>query len=209
MSDPDTTDLTTTLHAFRNLNEALAGTPEYHGANAKLVLGKTVRPADAKKLAKQAAELLIESFGIWEIMKLIHDPRFGLETYLKTLADIRDNEGTGAKDRMLAADKIVQTLMGVLRSSMGGSAESALDSPNPPARPSPNLMQVLVNVNEASGTTVTDPLIGPRRDARLVPPVITHTLPMETEPCADRPTLDPGLPTESNLPGLGEKNVLP
>jgi hypothetical protein len=193
------------LRAYANLVDSVADTPEYKGKNSKLVLGKRVRPTDAKRLASEAAGVLAEHFGIWEVVRLIHDPRFGLERYMDTLANIRDDPGATAKDRILAADKIVSTILGTIANAAPREL-NATDAQQQEAanRSRPNLTNVLVQVQ---GTGTVDPSIGPRRDANLLPRIEVHQGEPTCDPSPEPETHDSGLPLEPYVPPVGEQDV--
>lgn len=126
--------------SFARLIDAIHEAPASQAPDAVPVLGKRVSKKIGRGLAKFASETILNGFSVFEIARIIQDPRFGLERYMEILAEIRDNPETPARDRIAAADKVVQTILSVVGTAAGELKQ--ITSSEPPQ----NLMQVLVQV---------------------------------------------------------------
>lgn len=125
---------------FAQLMDAIAEAPSCSAKDAVPVLGKRVSKKIGKGLAQYAAETILSGFSVFEIARIIQDPRFALSRYMEFLSEIRDNPEIPARDRLAAGDKIIQTILSVISSSAGELKQ--ITSSEPPQ----NLMNILVQV---------------------------------------------------------------
>lgn len=114
---PSEPALERTQAAWKEFQQSWRNAPEVSRGNCE-VYGKRVSRAAKKELAKQAAKVLAEHFSVFEMARILQDPTYGLEAYMATLREIRDDRQMSTpKDRMLAADKIMQTTLSVLKAN--------------------------------------------------------------------------------------------
>lgn len=120
---------------YAEFMEAFETTPSTDRKDSVTIFGKRVSRSRAKELTGLACSVLSSQFSVYELARLSMDPAYSLEAYLTFLKETRDNPGASAKDRMVAADKIISTLLLVLKSHDPGSvlpdhAPSADDAPD-------------------------------------------------------------------------------
>lgn len=146
-----------TLSAYSAFHKEWSGVDAVKKGGVE-VFGKRISTRAAKELAKAASKVLAEHFSIFEMARLLRDPRYGLDAYLETLVKIRDS-APNPKDQMAAADKIMTTILSILRANVkdeplpetiGGGDDSTK-----------HLMQVLVNVrSQLPDVDVTPKMLG-------------------------------------------------
>jgi len=113
------------------------------------VFGHRVAWNHRRDIARLAGIALLEQMSSWEFARVVQQGGYGLESYMQTLKSIRDNAGAEAKDRMAAADKLLQLfsvfMSGVTREEL---PKANTDQPG-------NIMQILVDMRgegDANGT---------------------------------------------------------
>ena len=109
------------------------------------VFGHRVAWNHRRDIARLAGIALLEQMSSWEFARVVQQGGYGLESYMQTLKAIRDNVTVEPKDRMTAADKLLQ-LFSVF---MGSATQENLPRPTPET--TGNLMQILVNVRGEEG----------------------------------------------------------
>lgn len=104
------------------------------------VLGHRVATTHRRHIARLAGLALLEHMSSWEFARVVQTGGFGLESYMRTLQGIRDDAEAEPRDRMTAADKLIQ-LYSVF---MPGTIQESL--PKPGSESPGNLMQILVDI---------------------------------------------------------------
>jgi len=83
----------------------------------KKVLDKVVDAREAARLKRKAMSALGEQFSVYELARILQDPSYSLESYMKFLREIREDPTHAAKARMDAADKIMKTIIGIMKAA--------------------------------------------------------------------------------------------
>ena len=114
------------------------------------VFGRRVPLTYRRQIARLAGLALLEHMSSWEFARVVQGGGYGLESYMETLRSIRDDTSQDPRDRMTAADKLVQ-LFGVFM-----QAAPSEQVPKPTSDSPTTLTQILVDIRgegEASAET--------------------------------------------------------
>jgi len=134
-------------NALSTLQRAIADAKPCHTGGER-VGSKRVHRGTAKKLKRIAAEALAEHFSIFELCRIMQQPGYGLEEFMLTLKEVRDNQDNNPKDRMAAADRILEVATHLITANL--PVEDTMRSVVSPA-PDPNIRRVLLEVRGQPG----------------------------------------------------------
>ncbi len=110
------------------------------------VLGRKVRKSIADELMRKAIDSLSDQFSIYQLLLIMARQDLTLNSYFKTLVNIRDNTENAARDRMAANREIHQTLLTFLKAHTTPETRPAYATQQQSDKDK-NILGVLVNVN--------------------------------------------------------------